>query len=104
MKPYKMFAVRDAKSAVFLMPQVYINEATAIRAFQDGCSEPKSAWAKHPEDFTLFLLGTYDESTGLLTPAVQPVSLACALDFVSGYSDSRSKADGLVSQLSSVQQ
>ena len=35
----------------------------ALRAFEDQVNNPESQIASHPEQFTLFRIGTYDDQT-----------------------------------------
>ena len=47
-------------------PPVYsVAKGEAIRSFMDLLDDQNSQYAKHPEDFSLFYLGTFDESTGM---------------------------------------
>lgn len=76
-------SVRDAKSEVWMAPMFVRTKGEALRSFVDEVnSDPsKSAIAAHPEDYTLFYLGTFDQLTGLLVPAVQPESLGVGENF-----------------------
>lgn len=76
-------SVRDAKSEVWQPPIFVRTKAEAVRSFVDEVNSDvsKSAIAAHPEDYTLFYLGTFDQLTGELEPAVQPESLGCAENF-----------------------
>lgn len=70
----KMFSVFDAKAAFFGNPWYDQSEASAIRNFSDAVndgSNPNNQWFKHPEDFSLFYLGEFDNEIGkfrLITP------------------------------------
>jgi len=44
--------------------------------------DPKSRLNAHPTDFKLYRLGTFDDSSGLVTSERQPHFLANASDFV----------------------
>lgn len=80
----KVFAVRDLKANAFLQPFVSNSNGAAMRTFGDACGEPQSVFYKHPEDFMLFEIGSYDDNAGLLDPLI-PVKLLCgASDFKVG--------------------
>lgn len=70
----KMFSVFDSKAAFFGNPWFDQQEASAIRNFSDAVndgSNPNNQWFKHPEDFSLFYLGEFDNEIGkfhLVTP------------------------------------
>lgn len=51
----------DAFGRPFFVPSVGVAE----RSFMDELRNPESELAKHPEDYDLYLLGTYDDATGL---------------------------------------
>lgn len=50
----------DAFSRPFFVPSVGVAE----RSFQDEVRNPESEMSKHPEDYDLYLLGTFDEAMG----------------------------------------
>lgn len=63
----KIFSVFDSKAAFFGNPFFDQNEGSAIRNFSDAVndsSNPNNMWHKHPEDFSLFYLGEFDNLVG----------------------------------------
>jgi hypothetical protein len=79
MSKKKMYVVYDSKSESYGLPMFFQSKGVAIRNFTDEVSRPDSLIAKHPEDFTLFELGDYSESTGVFVihPVKVSVGLAC---------------------------
>lgn len=77
----KVFTVFDSKSEAFLTPFFLRSTGEAIRVFGDAVADPKHQFGAHPEDYTLFELGEWEESTGELKilPTPQSVILAVAL-------------------------
>lgn len=76
----KLFAVFDSKAALFGQPFSDQQEGSAIRNFSDAVndsSNPNNLWNKHPEDFSLFQIGEFDNNSGELIPCV-PKSLVTA--------------------------
>lgn len=76
----KVFSVFDSKAAVFGNPFVDQREQSAVRNFSDAVndgSNPNNLWHKHPEDFSLFLVGDFNTDTGRLSHTV-PESLVTA--------------------------
>lgn len=76
----KMFAVLDAKAGFFGQPFFDQSQGGAVRNFADAVndgSNPNNMWNKHPEDFSLFYLGDFDNSNGQMTP-VLPQSIVTA--------------------------
>ena len=76
-----VYSIRDSKSEIFSQPMYMVTPGVAIRMFGDEVGNPNSNLNKHPEDFALFRLGQFDDSTGALESEVQPVQIALALDF-----------------------
>ena len=60
----KLFAVVDRISGVFDGPHKGINEGEFLRNFSDACTDPKSRISKHPEDFYVVELGSYNDANG----------------------------------------
>ena len=57
------------------------NDAIALRQFADMANDEKIEISKNPEDFSLWHIGTFETTTGELTP-VQPVCIAKAHEHV----------------------
>lgn len=76
----KVFCVLDSKTAVFGRPWFEQQEASAIRGFADAVNDSSNTnnlWNKHPEDFSLYVIGEYDDEKGDLIPHF-PKSLVTA--------------------------
>lgn len=78
---YTAFAIRDIKTESFNMPYFQTHKAAAMRSFQDLASDPQAIICKHPADFQLFEIGTYNSQTGAMVPHDTPVYLATASDY-----------------------
>jgi len=76
---HTMIAVKDAKIGSFARPVAVVNEATGVRAFADAVNDASTEYHKHPEDYTIWSLGTYDDQTGVFNNLVVPVQLANAV-------------------------
>lgn len=62
------YAVFDRKAEIYSQPFLEIKDGTAIRAIQDIVINNKDhAFAKHPSDFSLHRLGSFDENSGEIT-------------------------------------
>lgn len=73
----KVFSVYDLKACAYLQPFFSGNAGSAIRAFEDAVEDPKSPIAKHPSDYQLFELGTWDDNSGALA-GILPMKLLCS--------------------------
>lgn len=77
-----MVAIHDAKSESFGRPLFVRTFGEAERSFRDVVNDGKSDYAKHPEDFTLFEVGAFDDVSGVVTPLASPRSLGGAVTFI----------------------
>lgn len=78
----QVFSVFDSKTKVFSQPNFLVNKGAALRAWMDACNDPQSNISKHPEDFTFFHIGEYDDENGTFENLKTPESLGCAIQFV----------------------
>lgn len=78
----KVFGVYDSKALGYLQPFFSNSVGSAIRAFADASNEDRSPICKHPGDYQLYELGTFDDNSGLLAAMVPNKLLGCAADFV----------------------
>lgn len=74
-----IFSIFDVKAAAFLPPFYMVNRSTAERAFLDSVSDPGHMFCKHPEDYVLHILGTFEDADASFTledfPAVAMTGL-----------------------------
>lgn len=77
----KMFTVYDSKLEAYLQPFFMASKGQAIRAFTDSVNDTTTQFNKHPEDFTLFEIGEYDDSKGQVSNLITPNSLGVALEY-----------------------
>jgi len=64
----KIFAIKDEKAAAYYDPFTMGNTIDAQRTFMQAMKAEKSMISQYPDDFNLYLIGEYDEMTGLITP------------------------------------
>ena len=77
-----MFTVYDSKAEAYLQPWGNKTKGQAIRMFTDTVRDEKSNFNKHPEDYTLFEIGEYDESTAELLAHEAKISLGSAIEML----------------------
>lgn len=77
----KVFAVYDVKAVAYMQPFFSNSVGSALRAFGDASCEDRSPLSKHPADYNLFELGSFDDASGLLESLPAPKYLGSALDF-----------------------
>lgn len=64
----RIFAIWDDKAKAYIPPFFMPQVGLAVRAFKDCVNQDGHAFAKHPADYTLFSVGTWDDNTGVLKP------------------------------------
>ncbi len=75
------FSVYDAAAEAYMAPTFMQTKGQAIRSFADAVNKEDHAFARHADDYTLFHVGMFDESTGKFAP-MEPDSLGNALTYV----------------------
>lgn len=80
----KIFSVYDSKGDVFSRPIFDLNAGVALRGFADTAKavNGENPISQHPEDYTLFELGEWDESSGNFKMHDAKHSLGIAIEFV----------------------
>ena len=81
MQKLQIFAVMDTKAGAFMNPFYVRSLGEAIRSFSDESNKPESMFNKHSEDFNLFQLGEFDQTTGEIKIEPAPKSIGTAANF-----------------------
>lgn len=76
-----MFTVYDQAAEAYLPPFYFGTNAQAKRAFAETVNQPGHSFFKHPQDYTLFNLGVFDDSTAKITQNPTPISMGTALEY-----------------------
>lgn len=77
----KAFSLLDLKTGHFNVPFFFPHTALAIRAVQDLARDQNTTVARHPADFALCDLGTFDDQSGIFAGA-HPVQLGTVLSLL----------------------
>lgn len=83
----KICSIHDAKAEAWLTPMFFQAAGQAMRSFEDAINNKESEFGKHPEDYSLFLLASFDPRTGEILLMDKPVSLALGINLVSQSDD-----------------
>ncbi|WNK12782.1 MAG: nonstructural protein [Microvirus sp.] len=76
-------SVYDGAVGAYLQPFFARSKAEAIRSFSDAVGNSESPFAKHKADFTLLVLGAFDDQSGeLVYSGVGPEKVITALELV----------------------
>lgn len=77
----RMYSILDSKVASYSLPFYAQTDASAVRKFSDVVNDGSVAnndYFRHPEDFSLFFVGEFDDSVGSLDVVV-PQALVSAV-------------------------
>ena len=79
----KMYSLYDSKAESYIAPFYAKAKGDALRQISSIVNDPntKHDFGKYPEDFTLFEIGVYDDSTGIVTPHKAHESMGCLVEF-----------------------
>lgn len=79
----KIFSIYDSKVSAFGTPFFQRSTGEAVRAFTDAVNRKDSdnGFAMHPEDYTLFELGSWDDAMASVDMMDSPKSLGVAVQF-----------------------
>lgn len=78
----KIFAIFDKKALVYLSPMCFHNKGLALRFFGEICNDSKTDMYKYPADFSIWIIGDWDERTGHINPLSKPEFLDEAANIV----------------------
>lgn len=75
------YSLFDTKALIFSPPFFMSADALAIRAVQDLAADLTTSVGRHPNDFVLHRVGTFNDATGRLDPEL-PENLGVAASFL----------------------
>jgi len=78
---HSIFSIHDAKASAFLPPFILPRVEMAQRVFSDCVNSEDHQFGQHPEDYTLFHMGNFDDETGEIHPKTTPTSLGLGLEY-----------------------
>lgn len=77
-----IYTIYDVKANAYLTPFFLPTDGMATRTFSDCANDNEHQFGKHPEDYILWKIATYDDSLGTIEPLKNHEPLGKALDFV----------------------
>lgn len=73
----EIFAVYDAATGAFLQPFFSPSKGAALRSLTDAVNDEKHEFSRHSSDYTLFILGSWDDNSGVFTSSVPERVVGC---------------------------
>ena len=90
----KIYTLHDKAAAAFTTPFFMANDGLAIRAFQDNInSDKEDNIMLHPEQFTLYQTGEFNDINGTITALGEPKIIAHGIELVNEHKPKYSDAD-----------
>lgn len=82
MAKYVVVSVRDRAADVYAVPNFMQSNGVAVRSFTDAVNteDANSSLWKHPEDFDMYVLGTFDDEEGTFDLLDRPRQIAIGKD------------------------
>lgn len=75
-----LVTIYDSASETYSVPHYFPARGAALRAFMDEIKKPDSDFHRYSEHFAMFMLGSYDQKTGLFDLLKVPELLGKAMD------------------------
>ncbi len=79
---HEIFSIFDSAARAYLPPFVLPEETMAIRVFSDCVNSGDHQFGAHPGDYTLFNLGVWDNSKGVIMPLLACKKVCNGLELV----------------------
>lgn len=79
---FKIYSVYDSKIEAYMPPLFLRSHGEAIRMFESAVLSVDHQFAKNPEDYCLFYLGTWDDIKALSEMLLTPQPLAKANEVI----------------------
>jgi hypothetical protein len=71
-----VYSIYDEKIQCYNMLLTYQTKGEAIRQFESDVNNPQTGnLHKYAQDFTLYEVGTFDKSTGVLEKHLEPINI-----------------------------
>lgn len=80
----RCYSIFDRKSLVFHAPWFQPTDGAATRVLEDLVNDNTTSIGKHPSDYVLFFVGTYDDQKGAMAPVSPLVHIMDAIALVRG--------------------
>lgn len=78
----EIVAIYDNKAKAYLSPVHVQSTGAAMRSFADAVNSPDTDFGKHPSDYSMWHLGSFNDTTGEFTLFENKTILSEALSLV----------------------
>ena len=77
----RMYSIHDVKSEAYTQPFFQQTDGQSTRMFGDLVNDQDHPFGKHPSDYTLFFVGTFDDQKGTCEK-ITPISIGNGVEFL----------------------
>lgn len=77
-----IYSIHDNKANAYLPPFFLHNKNMAIRTFSDAVQDEGHAFNRHPDDYSLWEIGEFDDTTGEIIYHTPHKALGCGVDYI----------------------
>lgn len=77
-----LYSVRDIKAQTFCNPFASLNDGTARRDFAHAAQDKSHGIGQNPEDYSLCIVGSFNDESGEIIALQHPTFLCNASDFI----------------------
>ncbi len=78
---HQMFVIYDSKARAYMQPWFLTQDGMAQRAFSDCVNADDHNFARHPEDYTLFNIGEFDDNDAIIKSHA-PISMGNGIEYI----------------------
>ena len=86
----QLFTIYDTKSETYFQPFAMMNKAMGLRQFADMANDKDTNISKHPEDYTLYHLGSWSDQDAKYT-TIDKKLIASAIENVISFTNTKPK-------------
>jgi hypothetical protein len=99
----KLYTIRDAITEKFFgRIFMFENDQHAMRVFVHGLQNPDDPMSQHPDDYTLYRIGAYNDDAGIPI-GHDPVRIATGVEILNIYKDRLAKVEALQAEIHNIQ-
>ena len=78
----QVYSIYDKKAMFYGPLMVYDNRVSALRDFEQVCLNSQAMINKYPDDFALYLVGTFETDNGCLDSSLVPQLIMEAREYL----------------------
>jgi len=93
-----IYSIFDTAAGAYMRPFFLQSDGQATRMFSDIATDPEHEVGKHPEDYTLVSIGTFNDNNGDIEP-FKVTAIATALELVAAVRNKQGSQQALLAEM-----